>query len=110
MLYDALMSEALLKQEDFQAFVGMPLAIRHQGNALGELRLEQIESLPGDHRREADGTPCPPFSLLFTSDRALRLGQGLYDFVLGENETRSIFIVPIGPNPSGRMSYQAVFN
>jgi hypothetical protein len=88
----------------------MPLAIRHQGNVLGELRLEEIESLPGDHRRAADGTPCQSFSLLFTSDRTLRLSQGLYDFVLGENEAPSIFIVPVGPVPSGRLSYQAVFN
>jgi hypothetical protein len=110
MLYETVMSGALLKQEDFQTFLGTELSVSHQGSALGALRLDEIESLPGDHRREADGTVCQPFSLCFTSPSTFRLGQGIYDVVLGEGNVQSIFIVPLGPDRSGRLSYQAVFN
>ncbi|HSI63642.1 MAG TPA: hypothetical protein VLE43_11005 [Candidatus Saccharimonadia bacterium] len=110
MLYDTRMSGALLKQENFQPFVGRQITIRDRGTALGELRLDQVEELPGDHRREADGTACQPFSLLFTADPSFRLGQGNYEFLVGEDNAHVIFIVPVGPDRSGRMSYQAIFN
>ena len=73
-----------------------------------ELHLELTEVRALGHQPRA---PRPdPFALTFTGppDRALR--QQTYRLahpVLGELE---IFLVPIGPDAEGRLTYEAVFN
>jgi hypothetical protein len=52
-----------------------------------------------------------PFELAFESDGEPYLGQGTYEFRHDALGTLTMFVVPMGPDPtSGRMRYQAVFN
>ena len=68
------------------------------------LTLDAVNRHPTPH----DGLRAEPYSLVFIGDVVLE--QRIYALthpVLGALE---IFLVPIGPDPSGRLQYEAVFN
>ncbi|HEY0832743.1 MAG TPA: hypothetical protein VGE72_02440 [Azospirillum sp.] len=91
---------------DFADKIGQTFKIKFDDDVVVDLTLGRTE--PGKHK--APGTMRDPFSLFFTGPGNLRLSQGAFPM---ENEALGslpIFIVPVGENADGTITYQAVFS
>jgi hypothetical protein len=92
-----------LRPSFFEPHVGDEFVLAHTVPER-RLTLDAVNRHPTPH----DGLRAEPYSLVFIGDVVLE--QRIYALthpVLGALE---IFLVPIGPDPSGRLQYEAVFN
>jgi hypothetical protein len=60
------------------------------------------------HPTQQGGLRAEPFSLVFVGDVVLE--QRIFAMTHPALGALEIFLVPIGPDPSGRLQYEAVFN
>lgn len=91
---------------DFADKIGNTFKIKFEGDVEVDLTLAKVE--PGKYKTPS--TTREPFSLLFNGPESMRLSQGAFPL---ENEalgTLPIFIVPVGENADGTITYQAVFS
>ena len=91
---------------DFSDKIGQVFKIKFEDNVEVDLTLAKAEV----GKYKTPGTMREPFSLLFSGPGNLRLSQGAFAL---ENEALGslpIFIVPVGENTDGTISYQAVFS
>lgn len=87
----------------FEPHVGNEFVLAHTVPEQ-DLTLSAVNRYP----TQGDGLRAEPFSLVFVGDVVLEQRiHALTHPVLGALE---IFLVPIGPDPSGRLQYEAVFN
>ena len=94
-----------LARDAFEELLGVTFEVfPFDGDAVGSLVLEEVTPLPssgGDAKRE-------PFSLLFKGER--EFPQGTYRIVGNRREFPNIFLVPVGPDQAGKMSFESIFN
>lgn len=62
------------------------------------------------HAPRSHGGRAEPFSLLFSRTPGAPIPQATYSLAHPELGVLDIFIVPIGPDETGRQRYEAVFN
>lgn len=94
-----------LTAADFEGLISAPFAFASQPN-VPPLRLVSVERLPAQPR-----APRPqPFSLVFVSDRGVRLAQQIHALEHPTLGPLDLFLVPIEPGPDGLPRYEAVFN
>lgn len=94
-----------LRREDFEPLVDRPFTFHAPSGQTLAARLAQVRGLGSPTAPTQRG----PFALVFTSDLPAPLPQQI---VRVENETLGgleIFVVPVGPDPQGRMQYEAIF-
>jgi len=93
----------LLGPADFEPHVGSDFELATGSGDNPRLTLASVQRHPQQASPRTE-----PFSLLFVGDLVLdqRIHQ-LRHQALGDLE---IFLVPIGPDPSGTLQYEAVFN
>ncbi|HYH21253.1 MAG TPA: hypothetical protein VD995_21815 [Azospirillum sp.] len=92
--------------DDFADKIGQPFKIKFEDDVEIDLALTKVEL--GKHK--LPGAARDPFSVIFSGPENLRLSQGTFPL---EHETLGslpIFIVPVGQNADGTISYQAVFS
>jgi hypothetical protein len=77
---------------------------RLQAGAAGELPLELVEVVGGEHREQRR-----PFSVVFRGPGDPVLPQQIYGIEHPALGTLELFLVPIGRDAAG-VSYEAVFN
>jgi hypothetical protein len=70
-----------------------------------ELELVELKSLGA-----ARGNWREPFSLIFAGPGVPWVHQGTYSVEHPELGCQPLFLVPVGPDATGRMQYQAIFN
>jgi hypothetical protein len=92
-----------LTAELFEPLVGSEFSLIDGPGALLLAEVTRFKPQPGAPRLE-------PFSLLFTGDPASVLPQRIHGLEHPTLGRLDIFLVPIGPAPSGEMRYEAVFN
>jgi hypothetical protein len=73
------------------------------------LRLDSVRDLG---TRGAPGAPVPCYSLLFSQQAPERghAPQGLYRLSHPELGAQELFVVPLGPAPGARMTYEIILN
>jgi len=77
-----------------------------------ELQLVEVKSLTNRPQGEnSDQPPAvrPPFSLLFSGDSQIPLGQGLHSFSRNGFSNTVIFITPVAQE-GARILYEAIFS
>jgi hypothetical protein len=92
---------------DFASHVGKTFPMRVGPNAPVALVLSDARSLgsaPSPSERSES------FSLLFTSGERGNAPQAIYALEHPELGAIEVFLVPVGPAPSGGMQYEAIFN
>jgi hypothetical protein len=95
-----------LRREDFESLVDQPFTFHAPSGQALATRLAEVRGLGSP---AAPAAQRGPFALVFASDLPAPLPQQI---VRVENETLGgleIFVVPIGPDPQGRMQYEAIF-
>lgn len=92
--------------DDFSDKIGQTFKIKFEDDV--EVNLTLAKADLGKHK--VPGTTREPFSLLFNGPENLRLSQGAYPIENGALGSLPIFIVPVGQNTDGTISYQAVFS
>jgi hypothetical protein len=96
----------LLTPATFEPHVGSGFAIELDDGMVIETRLDSVQrQSPRSH-----GDRTEPFSLVFVGPRESPLPQATYSLGHAELGRLDIFLVPIGPDPSGQPRYEAVFN
>jgi hypothetical protein len=91
-----------LNPTDFEPYIGSSFAIR---TASGD----QFAVLASVTRHAQSSSPrAEPFTLVFVGD--LVLDQRIHELHHQTLGRLAIFLVPIGPDPSGKLQYEAVFN
>jgi hypothetical protein len=94
-----------LTAESFQAHLGSRCRVRLPSEESFELTISAVQALSSHQPGKR-----VPFSVLFVGGPLTPLPQRTYPLehdVLGRLD---IFIVPLGPDPSGVQRYEAVFN
>ena len=71
-----------------------------------EFSLAEVNPLP----RSPHAPRSEPFSLIFLGPPNPILPQATYRLTHDQLGELDIFIVPVGPDPQGRIQYEAVFN
>jgi hypothetical protein len=92
-----------LKPSFFEPHVGGEFVLAH---TVPERRLT-LDAV-NRHPTQRDGLRAEPFSLVFVGDVVLE--QRTFAMTHPALGALDIFLVPIGPDPSGRLQYEAVFN
>jgi Domain of unknown function (DUF6916) len=94
--------QKMLGPTDFEPHVGSNFAIRTgSGDQFALLASVARHAQPSSPRAE-------PFTLLSVGD--LVLDQRIHELRHPEVGLLEIFLVPIGPDPDGKLRYEAVFN
>jgi hypothetical protein len=73
------------------------------------LRLDSVREL---RARGTAREPLPCYSLLFSQQAPERghASQGTYHLSHPQIETQELFVVPLGPSPTARMTYEVILN
>jgi hypothetical protein len=73
------------------------------------LRLESVRELA---TRGTPSEPLPCYALLFSQQVPERghAGQGTYQLIHPQLGSQELFVVPLGPSPTARMTYEIVLN
>jgi hypothetical protein len=94
-----------LTAASFETHAGSEFALR-LGDANVTLVLAEITRFPVQ-----SGAPrAEPFSLVFKGEPGVNLPQQIHSLEHPAFGRLDLFLVPIGPAPSGEMRYEAVFN
>ena len=96
----------LLTPATFEQHVGTEFAIDLGGGTVIQTLLDSV------HRQatRSHGDRTEPFSLTFVGPRDTPLPQATYSLEHSDLGSLDIFLVPIGPDASGKPRYEAVFN
>lgn len=97
------MTLAELTRATFEPLVHARFSMRLGDQHALELELVELQALAGAGARE-------PFSLVFLGPETPWVEQGTYSVEHPQIGAQPIFIVPLGPNRSGCMQYQAIFS
>lgn len=94
-----------LKVQEFIERVGEGFRVANEGAAVVLILVEATDL----STRDASGLRRRPFSLIFRGPSAPVLPQRTWPLEHATLGRLEIFLVPIGPDPSG-MRYEAIFN
>ena len=90
----------------FEPHVGTDFSIEVGGGVEIQMVLDSVRrQAPRSH-----GDRTEPFSLLFSGPTGAPLPQATHTLKHPELGALAIFLVPIGPDETGRQRYEAVFN
>jgi hypothetical protein len=92
-----------LTRSSFEPLLHGRFALRLEDQSL-ELELVELKALGC-----ARASKREPFSLIFRGPREHWFRQGTYPVQHPQLGTQALFLVPVGPDASGRMQYQAIF-
>ena len=96
----------LLTPATFEPHVGTEFAIDFGDGTIVHAVLDSVRR----HAPRSHGDRTEPFSLSFVCPRGGPFAQATYSMEHPELGVLDIFLVPIGPDNSGRSRYEAVFN
>ena len=100
-----------LTRDDFAPLVGTTLRMESPGGSPVELVLvEATEEGPARAGAPSGLPPRAPFSLLFLGPKVPVFSQRIYPVEHPTLGWLELFLVPIGPDPSGGIRYQAIFS
>ena len=90
----------------FEPHVGTSFSVQVGDGVEIQMVLDSVQrQAPRSH-----GDRTEPFSLLFSGPPSAPLPQTTYTLKHPELGALAIFLVPIGPDETGRQRYEAVFN
>ena len=90
----------------FEPHVGSTFSVQLENGVEVQTVLDTVQrQAPRSH-----GDRTEPFSLLFSGPPGTPLPQATYTVAHPELGVMAIFLVPIGPDETGRQRYEAVFN
>ena len=95
-----------LRVDDFSRHVNEPFSLPLEG--MDSLALELVEVAPVG-APPADGSLRQAFSIIFRGPGQPVLPQQIYSVTHPTLGTLSLFLVPLGPDRSGGIRYEAVF-
>lgn len=92
-----------LAPADFEPHLGSDFAVASAPEGSSSLKLASLE-----RHAQSNSPRAEPFTLVFVSE--LVLDQRIHELHHPELGAMQIFLVPIGPDPSGQLRYEAIFN
>ncbi|HEX9733610.1 MAG TPA: hypothetical protein VGG06_16685 [Thermoanaerobaculia bacterium] len=95
-----------LKLEDFEPLVGQTFTFSAPAGQEVETLLDHCRPLGGQTVADA---VRGPFALVFTTETREVLPQQTVKVENAALGSLEIFVVPVGPDPKGRMQYEVIF-
>jgi hypothetical protein len=95
----------LLTPDTFEPHIGTDFSIE-VGDGVVTTVLDSVQR----HGQRSHGNRTEPFALVFLGPSGSPLPQATYSLAHSELGELAIFLVPIGPDDTGRHRYEAVFN
>ena len=93
-----------LAREDFEPLIGRLLTLEW-ANGSAQLEVSEARAI-----RSPSPRAVPPFALVLRSGSGWRGDQGMYRLTHPALGPIDLFLVPIGPDATGGLCYEAVFN